>query len=358
MRSLRPDESRAVLIGVAEYPEDGVFASVEEALHNVLRLKGLLTDPRYAGFHRTREYTRTLINPYTNEGIRAAVKRAAEEATDVLFVYYVGHGSRVGAERELYLTTCTTSSADSVGTTGLRYSVLRDLLRAAQARVVVLVLDCCFSGIAAKVLGNESGDALAKDELLDEAAVEEDVIEGSIDGICVLASSGPTQTSDASDAAGKTDFTAFTGSVVTVLEKKDGDTTPLLLGELFRRVEQRMKRSSVGHQPVMATVGAAGNLVMRRAAQPPPEATSGAAPMPLAPTGSSDTASVTQPATELSPKRLLSWRANESLTLDIYDPRYADQVMRMLKRAILDSPQSDTVLETDTPQAPETDPLW
>src|SRR5690349_2007935 len=109
MRSLRPDESRAVLIGVAEYPDNGAFASVEEALHNILRLKGLLTDPQYAGFHRTREYTRTLVNPYTNEGIRAAVKRAAEQATDVLFVYYVGHGSRVGAERELYLTTCTTS---------------------------------------------------------------------------------------------------------------------------------------------------------------------------------------------------------------------------------------------------------
>lgn len=355
MRSLRPDESRAVLIGVAEYPDDGAFDSVEEALHNVLRLKGLLTDPGYTGFHRTREYTRTLLNPHTNEGIRAAVKRAAEQATDVLFVYYVGHGSRVGAERELYLTTCTTSSAESVETTGLRYTVLRGLLRAAQARVVVLVLDCCFSGIATKVLGDESGEALAKDELLDEAAVEEDVVEGLIDGICVLASSGPTQTSEASDTAGATDFTAFTGHVVAVLESGAGETTPLLLGELFQRVEQRMKKYSVGHQPVMATVGAAGNLVMRRAAQPPPEATSGAAPMPLAPAGSSDTASAAPPGAEPPSKRLLSWRANGNLTLDIYDPQYADQVMRMLKRAILDPPPPGSEAETNRPQEGEHD---
>jgi hypothetical protein len=268
MRSLRPNESRAVLIGVADYPDDGAFPSVEAALHNVLRLKGLLTDPAYAGFDRLPNYTRPLLNPQTGEGIRAAVKRAAEQATDVLFVYYVGHGSRVGAERELYLTSCTTSSAESVETTGLRYTVLRGLLRAARARVVVLVLDCCFSGIATKVLGSE---ILAKEELLDQAALGEDVDEGLIDGVCVLASSGPTQTSDASDTAGATDFTAFTGHLVAVLEHGDGGTEPLLLGELFRRAEKRMGRHNVGHQPLMAAVGTASNLVIRQAVAQSPE---------------------------------------------------------------------------------------
>ncbi|MGW1616546.1 hypothetical protein ACWCQZ_45370 [Streptomyces sp. NPDC002285] len=75
---MRPDESHAVLIGVAEYPDSGTFDSVEGASYNVLRLKDLLNNPAYAGFHRKHEYTRTMLNPHAAQGIRVAVKRAAE----------------------------------------------------------------------------------------------------------------------------------------------------------------------------------------------------------------------------------------------------------------------------------------
>ncbi|MFD0229285.1 caspase family protein [Streptomyces hirsutus] len=336
-----------MLIGVAEYPDGGTFDSVEGASYNVLRLKELLTDHAYTGFHPKREYTRTMLNPHTADGIRAAVKRAAEQATDVLFVYYVGHGSRVGAERELYLTTCTTASGESVETTGLRYTVLRGLLRGARARVVVLVLDCCFSGIATKVLGD--GEALAEDELLDQTKVAEDVDEGLIDGVCVMASSGPTQTSEASDKASATKYTAFTGHLVTVLENGDGDTSPLLLGELFRRTEKRMGRFSVGHQPLMATVGTAGNLVMRQAAAPPPEpeAVSAPVPTPTAPTGS---ASVTSDApTDAEPlPGLLSWLPDG--TIVVHDPGYAERIISMRGRLAPPAAHDDTSTETVTPQ--------
>ncbi|WP_187284857.1 caspase domain-containing protein [Streptomyces sp. uw30] len=346
---MRPDESRAVLIGVAEYPDDGAFDSVEGASYNVLRLKDLLTDPAYAGFHRKREYTRTMLNPHTADGIRVAVKRAAEQATDVLFVYYVGHGSRVGAERELYLTTCTTASGESVETTGLRYTVLRGLLRAARARVVVLVLDCCFSGIATKVLGHEAPveEALAEDELLDQDRVAEDVDEGLIDGVCVLASSGPTQTSEASDKAAATNYTAFTGHLVTVLENGGGDASPLLLGELFRRTEKRMGRFNVGHQPLMATVGTAGNLVMRQASAPPPEPVPAPVPTPLAPTGSANLASGTQADAEPLPG-LLSWLPDG--TILVHDAGYADRIIGMRARSVPPPAHDDTPTETDTSQ--------
>ncbi|MFC5220452.1 caspase family protein [Streptomyces coerulescens] len=345
---MRPDESRAVLIGVAEYPDGGAFDSVEGAPYNVLRLKDLLTDPAYAGFHRKHEYTRTMLNPHTAEGIRVAVKRAAEQATDVLFVYYVGHGSRVGAERELYLTTCTTASGESAETTGLRYTVLRGLLRAARARVVVLVLDCCFSGIATKVLGDQAPaeEAMAEDELLDQAKVAEDVDEGLLDGICVLASSGPTQTSEASDKASATNYTAFTGHLVTVLEKGDGDTSPLLLGELFRRTEKRMGRFNVGHQPLMATVGTAGNLVMRQAAAPPPEAVPAPVPAPKAPTGSAHIVAGAQPQAALPP--LLSWLPDG--TFQVHDREYADQVIDILRRSVWPPHHHSTPAETDSAQ--------
>ncbi|MET9091945.1 caspase family protein [Streptomyces cyaneofuscatus] len=346
MRSLRPNESRAVLIGVADYPDDGAFPSVEAALHNVVRLQNLLTDPAYAGFNRLLSHTRPLVNPQTGEGIRAAVKRAAEQATDVLFVYYVGHGSRVGAERELYLTSCTTSSAESVETTGLRYTVLRSLLRAAPARVVVLVLDCCFSGIATKVLSNE---ILTEEELLDQAALDEDVDEGCIDGVCVLASSGPTQTSEASDTAGATHFTAFTGHLVAVLEHKDGGTEPLLLGELFRRAEKRMGRHNVGHQPLMASVGTAGDLVMRQAVARSPESGSTAVALPPPSGEPASTGSAAGPLPEGSQERLLTWRTPAG-HLDVFDEVIADRIIGMLERYAYDPSRNGGPPEAGTAQ--------
>ncbi|MET3985271.1 caspase family protein [Streptomyces sp. PvR034] len=346
MRSLRPSESRAVLIGVADYPDGGAFASVEAALHNVLRLKGLLTDPAYAGFDRLPEYTRPLLNPQTGEGIRAAVKRAAEQATDVLFVYYVGHGSRVGAERELYLTSCTTSSAESVETTGLRYTVLRSVLRAARARVVVLVLDCCFSGIATKVLGDENPaeEPMSEGELLDRTAAAEDIDGDLVDGVCVLASSGPTQTSGASDTVGATDFTTFTGHLVAVLEQEHGDSEPLLLGELFQRTEKRMGKYDVGHQPLMASVGTAANLVMRQAVTRAPKKTPGTAPgtaPEVAPDAAQESAAATATATaDPSPRRLLTWRTPAG-PLDVFDEVLANRIIGMLERSASETPQHD-----------------
>ncbi|MFJ7209147.1 caspase domain-containing protein [Streptomyces sp. NPDC098789] len=350
---MRPSESRAVLIGVADYPDGGVFTGVEAALHNVLRLKGILTDPAYAGFGRLPEYTRPVLNPQTGEGIRAAVKRAAEQATDVLFVYYVGHGSRVGAERELYLTSCTTSSAESVETTGLRYTVLRSVLRAARARVVVLVLDCCFSGIATKVLGDGTltEENLAEDELLDRAAAAYDVDEGLIDGVCVLASSGPAQTSGASDTVGETDFTAFTGHLVAVLEQRRGDAGPLLLGELFQRTEKRMGRYDVGHQPLMASVGAAGNLVMRQALARPPETTLETPPQTapaIATAATAAGADADADAPDLSPRRLLTWRTPAG-PLDVFDQDLANRIIGMLERSASETPQHGERTTTRTP---------
>ncbi|MFD8688728.1 caspase domain-containing protein [Streptomyces sp. NPDC059651] len=335
------------MIGVAEYPDDGTFESVEGASYNVLRLKELLTDPAYAGFHPKREYTRTMLNPHTADGIRAAVKRAAEQATDVLFVYYVGHGSRVGAERELYLTTCTTASGESVETTGLRYTVLRGLLRGARARVVVLVLDCCFSGIATKVLGGDDAEAMAEEELLDQAKVTEDVEEGLVDGVCVMASSGPTQSSEASDPL--TRYTAFTGHLVTVLENGDGDTAPLLLGELFRRTEKRMDRFNVEHQPLMATVGTAGDLVMRQAAAPPaePGAVSADVPTPAAPTSAVSVTSEAPADAEQRPG-LLSWLPDG--TIVVHDPEYAERIIGMRGHPTTPVTPTDAPVACDTAQ--------
>ncbi|MGW1992058.1 caspase family protein [Embleya sp. NPDC001921] len=332
MRSLRPGESRAVLIGVADYPDGGDFASVEAALHNVLRLKGLLTDPAYAGFHGTREYTRSLVNPQTGEGVRAAVKRAAEQATDVLFVYYVGHGSRVGAERELYLTSCTTAGAESVVTTGLRYTVLRDLLRAARARVVVLVLDCCFSGVAAKVLGDDEAVAeeLAEEELLDRAALKEDVDEGLLDGVCVLASSGPTQTSGAEGGLGAGDLTTFTAHFVASLEsREDNDREPLILSTLFRRTERRMRRADVPQKPVMAIVGTADRLIMRQAVVVPAPAPVEEVAADPAPVPGADA----RPAGDA--RRLLTWRTPAG-DLDVFDPALAERIIALHRGAFDD----------------------
>ncbi|WMX44323.1 caspase family protein [Streptomyces roseicoloratus] len=80
------------------------------------------------------------------EDVVAAVERVVDEATGVVLLLYTGHGL-LGPGDELYLATRTSRSAEQVAG-AVPYHTLKGLLsRAAGGSVVIL--DCCFSGLAA-----------------------------------------------------------------------------------------------------------------------------------------------------------------------------------------------------------------
>ena len=304
----RPEDSRALLIGVADYPVGGAFPDVPPAIHNVSRMQSILTDSVYGGFSRAN--CRMFINPQSGEGIRAAVQAAAQQATDVLLVYYVGHGSRWG--RELYLTSCS-SKPESIETTGLRYATMRELLKATRARIIIVILDCCFSGLAAGLLGGaetqlEESDLLSSDS-------DDEYLGDSTDGICILASSGPNQPSRDSDGS---EYTAFTGAFVDALTAAPLKGSPKLdLESLFRATKRRMRSAGLPHEPLIAKFGGAERVAIVRERPP------GRVPAEATP----DRAS---PKTRLNPA-VLSWRtttvAGQSYEFDVFSERLAAKII-------------------------------
>ncbi|MFI6070002.1 caspase family protein [Actinoplanes sp. NPDC051343] len=90
----------------------------------------------------------TLVDPAGPEQFLDAVIDAAEAATDVLIVYYVGHGVQ-SATGELHLATHATADlARKAAYQALPFAEMSAVLATCGAGVVILVLDCCFSGRA------------------------------------------------------------------------------------------------------------------------------------------------------------------------------------------------------------------
>lgn len=105
--------------------------------------------------------------------VGASLRGAAEEATDLLLVYYAGHGLLSRRRHELHLALRDTP-ADEPGFGGLLFELVRDACVDSPARCKIVILDCCFSG-----------RALGTTQSTPEVAITQEV---TIEGVAVLAS--------------------------------------------------------------------------------------------------------------------------------------------------------------------------
>ncbi|MEK8142420.1 caspase family protein [Streptomyces sp. M10(2022)] len=110
------------------------------------------------------QHCAVVANPQNAAAMLDPVRQAGEEATDTLLVYYAGHGMRDAESADLYLGL--SGSRENAGYTAVAYQHLRAELRASRARCKIVVLDCCFSGRAARTL------AAGQDVLAAQAAVD------------------------------------------------------------------------------------------------------------------------------------------------------------------------------------------
>ncbi len=270
MRRLDFANSAALLVGVATYskakgPQRKEFDNVPNALNNLNRLRRILSPGGRRGFPTERLHT--LSDPTDGNGIRDTLEAVAEQATDILLFYYVGHGWKI--EEELYLAS-KTSDRKSIENNGLRYKTVRRIMRESPAAVRIVILDCCFSGVATTgTLGADSGIMLTKDDvplpLSDHA-----------EGVCLISSSGPEEPSSDSDGAG---YTAFTGHFLDALEAgaASGEHE---LGVVFRATAARMAKAGLGHKPLIAVQGDAHRLVLAGGGPTPEDTAPVLAPLP------------------------------------------------------------------------------
>jgi caspase domain-containing protein len=211
-----PGASRAVLVGSSRYQH---LEDLPAVSNNLRDLADLLRGP--LSLQLPTQHVTVMENPGAAHTVLGPLRQAAAEATDTLVFYFAGHGL-IDTEDALSLALPHTQAG--LIETGLPYDWLRQaLLLDSRAERHVLILDCCYSGLA---LGRMS----ASTGLADQAAVE---------GSFLLAASAETRTALA--PVGET-YTAFTGALLELLRHGiPGGPALLDMGTLYRHLRQTLE---------------------------------------------------------------------------------------------------------------------
>jgi hypothetical protein len=225
--SFGPD-TRIALVGTTCCPWDREFLPpVPHAKNNIDELSRRFTTTDICGLDPSCIIC-ALDCENANE-IAEQIARAAEEATDTLLVYYVGHGLYGDTTNPLYLAARKTTEKGKAFN-GLQISLVRQAIRSSRARKRILILDCCYSGRAMDgLLGSAGVEATA------EPAID---IEGTY-GIAAVPANAKAL------APPGERFTRFTGALLDVLENGLAiNERVLTLEEVFTEVERKIGRKA------------------------------------------------------------------------------------------------------------------
>ncbi|WP_438483793.1 caspase family protein [Streptomyces sp. S186] len=235
-----------MLIGTGRFTDDGLH-HIPAVETNIRSLRAALTHPAHGLL--APEHCRLVSDPADQKTVGAALSWAAQEADDLLLVYYAGHGvlDRNGL---LHLALVHTDPANA-GFTAVPIDLVKRIVGEARATSRVLLVDCCFSGRA--------GSAMAEPTHL---AV------GQLDwsGTYTLTSTTRNEPAHAPEGAR---HTAFTGALLQALAA----APPLTLDEVYVAVHRELTGRALP-PPQRWSAGAAGSLVLMRtpagAYGPPP----------------------------------------------------------------------------------------
>lgn len=139
--------SHALLIGIGTSYRRGGFAPLPNAARDVEALRETL-----AGLDRDNWETRVLLEEQaSSEGIRAALVEleAALEREDRVLIYFAGHGvphPSSGTSGWLIPADAQVLERDPSRARWLHFDVFERFLKDAQAKHVLLAMDCCYGG--------------------------------------------------------------------------------------------------------------------------------------------------------------------------------------------------------------------
>ncbi|MFF3501499.1 caspase domain-containing protein [Streptomyces sp. NPDC003247] len=228
--------SRAVLIGAPAY-KSAALAEIPAVRNNLTALWEVLT-----GEHGLLPADHCQVlgdqdQPLDKATLGSALAAARREATDLLLVYYAGHGL-LDEDGFLHLTLAD-AEPDNVAYTAVSLEVVKRELSRARARARVLVLDCCFSGRA--VAAMSTPDSLVAGQL-------------EVTGTFTLTSTTATAPSHAPPGA---TYTAFTEALLGALRAPG----PLTLDGIYTYVDRDLARRGLP-RPQRRSVNAASDLVL------------------------------------------------------------------------------------------------
>ncbi|MFI5540656.1 caspase family protein [Nocardia sp. NPDC051900] len=186
-----------------------------------------------------------VLNPPDARSMASVIADEAARARSVLVVYFIGHGLR-GPGGELYLAAVDTDELipGLAAHQALSFAALAQAVQRCRAPAVVVILDCCFSGIA-------SLDA-------DTASIQE--FASGAHGRYLIGSAEHLSSAPAGQR-----HTAFTGALLQLLEHGDPrEPTMLTLDSVFDGVYRLLRDAQRGPLPRRQAGDHAGGLIIAR----------------------------------------------------------------------------------------------
>jgi len=233
---------RVVLVGTGIHADTSDLPDVPAVAATLNDLKQALIDR--CGVAETA--VKVVPDPKSIEDFGTPITDAAEQAEDLLLVYYVGHGL-LADDGTLHLATAKSPSAGQrIRVTSLPYATVRACVADSPARSRVVILDCCYSGIAVPALGS------AGPQVADLARIA---------GAFVMTATGRHELALAPPDER---HTAFTGALLRLLEAGDPDLPELLtLEDAFRHLDRVLPAAQLPKPRRMAE-GTVASLVVAR----------------------------------------------------------------------------------------------
>lgn len=141
--------STAILVGTSTYT--GGLTSFAAADNSLVRMRALLGER--CGWLPERIHL--FRDKNSADPVLRDIARLIHETDDAVLFYYVGHGQLIRGRQDLGLALADTSTDRSLRrSTSLRLSDVKRELEDCECRIRLLMLDCCYSGIA---VGNTQG---------------------------------------------------------------------------------------------------------------------------------------------------------------------------------------------------------
>jgi hypothetical protein len=243
-----PALSRAVLIGTSDFLRDERLPNLPAVRNNLFDLFTVLTDRR-SGILSS-EYCTIVDSPESPNSFMTRLKKAANQAEDLLLVYYSGHGIRHQTKDLLYLTVHETDP-DSLSGSAVPFDWVREAIEDSPAKTRLLILDCCYSGMA---LGAMSGG-------------EVDAREVAIGGTSVITSSPRNKISHSPPGERNTAFTAELLRVLARGPRVAGE--PLSVNSLYQSLSSAMANRGLP-LPKMKAEDTSGTMLLHRPSPSPP----------------------------------------------------------------------------------------
>ncbi len=239
-----PSASRAVFIGAGSYE---TLDDLPAAERSAQALATLFTQPHTWALPA--DHCRVVINPQTPRQLSKPVADAAQDATDALIVYYVGHGLIESRTGQLCLAVGDSDRA-SVHDTAAPFEWIRRSIEHSPAVRKIIIVDCCYS---ARAFGVQAAEVVLE-----------------VEGTYLLAASAENSVALAPPGE---QYTAFTGELIRLIDDGVLDGGEFLdLDTIYRklRLELSIKARPEPHRLCRNHLG--GVAFVRNTAYEPPSA--------------------------------------------------------------------------------------